>query len=331
MNPNPVGLILVGVLAGVLPGVFGFGGGWLLLPILTFVLGIPWSHASGLVFCAILAGAASGTANRLGRRCREPMPAEGRVRLVVVMIATFGSLIGKVGIRDGWLGPRSSPLVLDGIMAVALVGIAARYFYAAFGETYYGKREEPKLLLVGVALAALVPGVLSGVTGFGGGVLYVPILLWLLHWKKDNARDVSRMAVLWSALVGTALYARGGGVPLSDAAYLFVPSALVGALTSSIRFDPLDSDGVSARCRRTPRRPIGFDLLAGALAIVALILTGLHALGAVNVDAPPGGDLPPNAALAVGVPLLWGIGCGLIQRHATRFRERRRRDRIPSG
>ena len=319
MNPNPVGLMLVGVLAGLLPGVFGFGGGWLLLPILTFVLGVPWSYASGMVLCAILAGAASGVVNRLGKQCNEPMPSERRVCLIVVTAAAFGTVIGKAWIRDWLSGSRSAPLVLDGILGLALLVVAGRYFYTALTGMPDGKAAEPNLLLVWVGMATLVPGVLSGLTGIGGGVFYVPILLGMLYWNKDNARDVSRMAVLFSALIGVALYAGRGGVPLSYAAYLFVPSALIGAMTSTIKFDRPDSDGGGARGYRTKHKPMWFERLAGTLALVALVLTALHAIrGGVDGDASTVGGGLAQAALATGVPLAWGIICGLAQRVWTR-------------
>jgi len=316
--------MLVGVLAGVLPGVFGFGGGWLLLPILTFVLGVPWSYASGMVLCAILAGAASGVVNRLGKVCKEPMPSERRVRLIVVTAAAFGTVIGKAWIRDWLSGSRSAPLVLDGILGFALLAVAARYFYTALTGIPDGKAEEPKLLLVGVGMATFIPGVLSGLTGIGGGVFYVPILLGMLHWNKDNARDVSRMAVLWSALIGTALYAGRGGVPLSYAACMFVPSALAGAMTSTIKFDRPDSGGGGARGYRTKQKPMWFERLAGTLALVALALTALHAIGGGGGACPPVGGGPAKAALAAGVPLAWGIICGLAQRVGTHWLENRR-------
>ncbi|MCD6335364.1 MAG: sulfite exporter TauE/SafE family protein [Candidatus Latescibacteria bacterium] len=331
MNPNPMGLMLVGVLAGVLPGVFGFGGGWLLLPILTFVLGVPWSYASGMVLCAILAGAASGVVNRLGKECKKPMPSQSRVRLIVVGSAAFGTVIGKAWVRDWLSGSRSAPLVLDGILGFALLVVAVRYFYTAQMEMSDGKAAGPSVLLVGVGMATFIPGVLSGLTGIGGGVFYVPILLGLLHWNKDNARDVSRMAVLWSALIGAALYAGRGGVPLSYAACMFVPSALAGAMTSSIRFDRSDSDGGSARGYRTKQKPMGFEKLAGALALVALVLTALHAIGGAGGACPPVGGGSAKAALAAGVPLSWGIICGLAQRFWTRWLGKGQYQQIGAG
>jgi uncharacterized membrane protein YfcA len=314
--------MLVGVLAGVLPGVFGFGGGWLLLPILTFVLGVPWSFASGMVLCAILAGAASGVVNRLGKEYKEPMPSEKRVRLIVVTAAALGTVIGKTCLRDWLSGSSSAPLMLDGILGFALLGVAARYFFAALTGMPDGKAAEPRILLVWVGMATLIPGVLSGLTGIGGGVFYVPILLGMLHWNKDNARDVSRMAVLWSALIGTALYAGRGGVPLTYAAYMFVPSALVGAMTSTIKFDRPDSDGESTRGYRTKQTSMWFERLAGTLALVALALTALHAICGSDGACPPVGGGPAKAALAAGVPLAWGISCGLVQRVWTRTLEK---------
>lgn len=313
MISHPVGLILAGVLAGALPGVFGFGGGWLLLPILTFVLGVPWAYASGIALCAIFAGAVAGAVNRVGKECK---PHETSVRLAVVTAATIGTVIGKICIRDWFSSWPSAPLLLDAILGLALIMVAFYYFHGAIKCTLYGQRREPKpLRLVGLGTLTLIPAVLSGLTGIGGGVLYMPILLCMMRWNKDNARDVSRLAVLFSALVGCWLYAIGGGVPFIDAAYMFVPSALLGAITSAIRFDHLDLDR-SGNSYKTKPKP-AFNIFSGVLAIIALVLTLLHAINGFNGALPPGGGGVEEAMLAVIVPLGWGIICGLAQRVIT--------------
>ena len=297
--------MLVGALAGLLPGLFGFGGGWLLVPILVQCLGVPWSQASGLALCAILAGASSGTVERLTARAVAPrtlMPREGEAWVFVLLAAVLGSVLGKAWLRDWLAGWQWATLALDGVLAIALVGIAGLYLYdATRGEGRRGQVRPTGAMLACVGLATLLPGALSGLTGIGGGILYVPILLFGLRWQPDAARELSRVAVLASALIGAGLYGWSGGVDFETAAWMFVPAGLVGVVTSSIGFD-------KQKRRRT------FALLASALASVALALTVVHAVRGASQAAPQGAGGLKAAVLAAAVPAVWGAACGLGRR-----------------
>jgi len=310
LQVDPLSLILVGVIAGLLPGVFGFGGGWLLVPILTGLLGVDWAHASGLALCAIMAGAVSGVVNRLGKPRTDAMPAERAVTGALVAGAVVGSIFGKACVRDALADLPEAPIVLDVVLAGVLVAVAVRYLFAAVRGPSPRPATRPALAVLGaVGLMTLLPGALSGLTGIGGGVLYLPILVFLLHWREDRARDASRLAVLGSAIVAGSMYAHGGGVPFVQAACMFVPAALVGALTSAL---PIH------RRRRT------FALVAGALALVAVALTVLHAVRDGGSSRPAVGGGLAAAALVIGGSLAWGIACGLTQRALIRWRRRLR-------
>lgn len=55
MNPNILFLILVGLIAGVFSGLFGIGGGIVLVPLLTFVFNFSVATASATSLVALLA------------------------------------------------------------------------------------------------------------------------------------------------------------------------------------------------------------------------------------------------------------------------------------
>jgi len=313
---HPFLVILVGVLAGVLPGVFGFGGGWLLVPIVVLGLGVPWGFASGTVLCAILAGAGSGAVgqwiSRRGEMRELDTPSEWTVTLTMVGAGLAGTVLGKAVLRDWLSGFRSAPVVLDVVLVVVLVGIVARLLHEVVSRRECGRALRPSRgRLAAVAAMTLVPGVLSGLIGIGGGILYVAILLFYLHWRADEARAASRLVVVGSALVGSGLYAWSGGVHFPTAVGMFVPAGIVGVACSAIRFS------------RTERRRRVFRLLAAVAAGIALALTAIDIFAPrpEAVAAAAGGA--GAVALAVGAPVVWGALCGAVQGALTRRRRRR--------
>lgn len=318
MLANPILVVLVGVLAGVLPGVFGFGGGWLLVPIAVLGLGIPWEFASGTVLCAILAGSSGGMIgqwiSRRGEMKELDTPSEWAVTQTMLSAALVGTVLGKVVVRDLVADLAVAPLVLDGVLAAVLWFIAWQLIH----DVRSG-RERPHPLrpsrrrLAAVAAMTLVPGIISGLIGIGGGILYVPILLFYLHWRADEARAASRLVVTGSALVGSALYGWSGGVHFWTAVGMFVPAGIVGVVTSTIQFS------------HTARRRRAFKLLAATAASVALVLTVVDMFAPcpdAAVEVCPGAVA---AALAVGAPLAWGTVCGAAQGILTRRKRRRSR------
>ncbi|MFD1714415.1 sulfite exporter TauE/SafE family protein [Amnibacterium flavum] len=82
------------------------------------------------------------------------------------------------------------------------------------------------LLVVGV-----IGGVLSGAFGVGGGIVMVPLLIWLTGMDQRTASATSLAAILPSVVVGSIGYLLRGQVDLGAAIALAVgavPGALIG-------------------------------------------------------------------------------------------------------
>lgn len=87
-------------------------------------------------------------------------------------------------------------------------------------------------MLVRLALIGLVAGVFSAVFGVGGGVLVVPLLIWLAAFPAHAATATSLAAILVTASAGVALYAARGEVRIGYAALVGLP-AVVGAIVGT--------------------------------------------------------------------------------------------------
>jgi uncharacterized membrane protein YfcA len=85
--------------------------------------------------------------------------------------------------------------------------------------------------MIGAALIGALAGVVAGMLGVGGGVLFVPALVVLVGLGQVDAEATSLLAIIPVALVGAANQRRYGNLRVRDAAVLGVlaiPGAVAG-------------------------------------------------------------------------------------------------------
>ncbi|MEO8701459.1 MAG: sulfite exporter TauE/SafE family protein [Kofleriaceae bacterium] len=107
--------ILIGLAAGLLTGVLGAGGGFVIVPALVIAAGLPMRQAIGTSLLVIALNSAAAFAGALGHT-----DIDGAIAIPIVLIAIAGSLLG------GWLGRRVSARGLQrgfGVLVV-VVGLA---------------------------------------------------------------------------------------------------------------------------------------------------------------------------------------------------------------
>lgn len=82
--------------------------------------------------------------------------------------------------------------------------------------------------MIGAIAIGLAAGVIAGLLGVGGGVLFVPGLVFFLGLNQHQAEATSLLAIVPVAIVGTYRQDRYGNVNRSDALLLGLLS-LAGA------------------------------------------------------------------------------------------------------
>ena len=83
--------------------------------------------------------------------------------------------------------------------------------------------------MIEVAAIGLAAGILSGMLGVGGGVLFVPGLVFVAGLTQITAEATSLLAIIPVALVGAARQRRYGNLRLGDGVLIGVLS-VVGAV-----------------------------------------------------------------------------------------------------
>lgn len=210
---------VVGVVAGLIAGLFGLGGGVVMVPAMIYTFGV-------LAFPdAILTHLAVGTS-----------------LACIVVTATIASWTHwqKKAIEIGLLAPLVPGVIvgawLGGVLAASLEGIELQFAFAVFlifvGLTMLRKVVQDKASLpnrLGLSLSALVIGGFSSLFGVGGGSMTVP---YLRFCGVAMARAVATSAALGFpiALSGAISYAVQGwdhpDLPAGSVGFVYLPAFL---------------------------------------------------------------------------------------------------------
>ena len=255
----------VGLIVGYFAGMFGVGGGFLLTPVLIYVFGVPPPVAVGSALCQKCGTSLSSFLKyrRLGR---------GEPRIDLVMLG--GSLVGVdagtrllarlSGLGDWRLGtghPVPAVQVVLDCLFIALLSLTA---FFTFRDAWRARRQiiprgdktipgplvtkvrvPPYIDLPRVQLSQVsVPmlsylgfglGMASGLMGIGGGVLFLPILLYGIGLSVKNAAGTGVLLLFVTVTVGTIEQALRGYVSLKLGMAILVGSSVgaqMGALTT---------------------------------------------------------------------------------------------------
>lgn len=219
-----IGAVITGLIAGVMSGLFGIGGGVIIVPVLIVFLGFTTVEATSTSLAALLmpvgvfAAIAYYRKNLLDRR--------GSIWIALGLLGT--SAVGAMGALEI---DRLDPDLMKQIYGVFLLIMGWRFmeprkaYWEWWGITAQTSQAPPltkakdhpqwyKLLLIG-----LVAGVFSGLFGIGGGVVIVPALVVWLGYEQKLAVGTSLGALLMPVgLPGVVVFARDGVLDLPVAA-----------------------------------------------------------------------------------------------------------------
>lgn len=221
IRPRALPLILVGMAAGILSGLFGIGGGVLLVPLLVMVLQFPQRLAAGTSVAAVLPAAVVGG---IGYAIQGNVDWIAAVSLAVGMVigAQLGAyLLARMPV--GFL--RWLFMVFLGVTAVSLWLIVPQ-------------RDDviPLSVWTVILLGAtgLLTGVLSGLLGIGGGVVIVPILMFFFGASDLVAKGTSLLMVIPGSVSGTLGNLRRRNVDIWSALFIGLAAAALSPLGTLI-------------------------------------------------------------------------------------------------
>lgn len=223
-----VGFLLLGIAAGILSGLFGIGGGIVMVPSLIVLFGMDILDANATSLAAMLLP--------VGVLGVIAYYKAGLINIKDSLWIAAGLFLGSFA--GGEFAVNISESLLAKLYAGILLYIALSYFDIF---SYFRKKKNPKpvkhsliqkpfwaFVLVGIGA-----GVFAGLFGKGGGIVIVPMLIGIFHYDAKAAAATSLAALqLPVGLPSVLIYANAGHLNLLFAGLIaigIVAGALVGS------------------------------------------------------------------------------------------------------
>ena len=214
--------LLIGAVAGLLGGLFGIGGGIVIVPALLTLLSMERRLAHGTSLAATVPVAVASLAT---------YSVSGNVDWPIAAYLAAGAICGTiVGTHLLQIIPKR-PLTIIFISVILLTAVRLLVSSEAVGRddlTVFG--------VVGLIAIGFVTGTLSGLLGIGGGVVMVPALVVLFSMPPVLAKGTSVAVIVPSAIVGTLRNRANNNVDLRVGAAIGIAgvvSAVIGSLIAT--------------------------------------------------------------------------------------------------
>ena len=296
----------LGLVVGFLAGLLGVGGGFLLTPLL-MSLGVPPMSAIGSDIAHFAGMASSGTYHHWRA---------GNVDVKFGAFLMAGGISGFLGgaVCKGALCARGSFGLWVRVFYVVLLGVIGGYMLFETSRPEKGERSRLSRLLgrlpgavefpvsgvrmnpaVPVAIGALV-GVFATMMGIGGGVIFVPLLIYVLGLPTRAAVGTSLFQICGVSLVGTVIESKVNSVHRPVDALL----ALLLLAGSSV--------GVRAGAWVSVRTGAKKLRRVFALLVLAVLAKVVYELAAGETAAPTAAATGSGlAAFALARPITYGL------------------------
>ena len=187
---NWFGLVLLGIAVGTASGLFGIGGGIIIVPALVYLFGYYTRISVGTSLLAVVFPAVAGVIS---------YAIDGNVNFLMAVLLAAGSIVGApIG---AWLLSVLSHRVVQWGFIVFMLAVIASLFVVL------PSREADVDIdwILGIALVALgvFTGMISGLLGIGGGVIIVPLLVVLFGASDLVAKGTSLLVMIATGASGT--------------------------------------------------------------------------------------------------------------------------------
>lgn len=220
---NPIIIVIMGFVVGILSGLFGVGGGFLTTPLLIFY-GIPPGVA---VASASVQVAGSSTTSMISHLKRSGV--DIRLGMILVVGGFVGAWLGSLLMK--FLQARGQADFTISVAYVVLLGAVGGLMLQESLRTLFRrqqivpKRKRPSRLvaslpyrmrfpLSGIYISPIGPlaigagvGALTSIMGVGGGFIMIPALVYILRVNPKVVVGTSAFQIVWVASAATLLQA----------------------------------------------------------------------------------------------------------------------------
>ena len=261
---NPIEILLLSAIVGILSGLFGVGGGFLMTPFLIF-LGVPPGYAVANEANNILATSVSGSTTHYLKNTLDY-----KMGFMIVIGGTIGTTLGILTFtyfKD--LGKIDTVISLAYMYILAIIGTLM--LVESLGEIDRAKRNVvvkkklhvhywihglplrmrfPKSKLYESIFTPILIGLLVGfiaaIMGIGGAFILVPAMIYIIKMPTRLVPGTSLFVTIFVSVIVTFLHSFNyGSIDLLLVAMLVVGS-IIGVQIGQKLGDKIDSSGLRA-------------------------------------------------------------------------------------
>ena len=282
---------LLGFVVGIMTGIFGAGGGFIITPALNIFLGLPMNLAVGTSACQVLGAAGFSFMHNFDKKLSGL-----KLALLIGIGVPVGVVIGTSVVNKLEKLPHLTiygkdvnavNFILLATFAVLLLFISAWMLFDSFYLRRHHSEEDEKNhkgLLTGLKIppyarcetipagqasvlllisTGLLMGFLSGLLGIGGGVIMMPLLFYVIGQEAKFAVKTSIMLILMSGLFATISHAMAHNIDYYMVMFL-IPGAFFGSRIGTAIHKKISSKSL--------RKYFAFVVLAAMLMVVVKLM-----------------------------------------------------------
>ena len=223
--------IVIGLLAGLLSGSFGVGGGVIIVPGLVLLLHFTQRLSHGTSLLAIMPIAAAGVIG---------FGFHGSINIGYAFFLGIGSIVGAVlgtkllsSISNEWLARIFSAILI----------ITAIWLFVDIPVNSEEVALTPETVILLIAVGVLAGGI-AGLLGVGGGIIVVPVLILVFGAAAPIAKGTSLLIALIAGTAGSWRNYRNQNIDIPVALKIGlagIPTALIGAQLALVMSDQVST------------------------------------------------------------------------------------------
>ena len=191
-------LLGIGLASGTVGAMFGIGGGIFTGPVLAILGFSPIQVASTSLISVTFTSASSTIAYSKQKRI------EYKIAVKLAAFSMPGAVIGA------FISSTISLQYFKALFAIVLVFSALQIAYKGYnyklenGEGKEGEKISRKRQILLFYIGSFFAGVVSSIFGIGGGIIFVPLMIFVFHISMMKAAPTSQLTLLITSLAGTA-------------------------------------------------------------------------------------------------------------------------------
>jgi uncharacterized protein len=213
-------LLPLGLVAGIIGSMIGLGGGFVIVPVLTFFGFSPTLAASDSLFAAFSNSIASTVSYARQKRIVYSLG----IKLALVSIP--GTILGA------YISDAVSPPLFKLLFGIVLVASGVYiYLRRKMESKEYNLSKQIMVLAIGASFFA---GIISSLFGIGGGVVFVPLMVIVIGLSMKLAAPTSQFILMFAAASGMIVHSILGHPNYYEAGMLSIGSFIGGMIGSKL-------------------------------------------------------------------------------------------------